>query len=539
MFFSTAGLVAVVAEGVYAPTDDLHTQIRAFGEDNTLLTRRGAVPSVSIDRARQILLDDWTIQERIVKGIRDAYAWGQDRYVALGWKKAPFWLALAWLIAVISAAMIWLLVPHKLAHWAMPVVGNPPPPRWKWLAGILTLYGYLGTTRRPLKAWLRVHHDALYHANFSERVPVKERERYCNLDHENTITDFANTLAARIPAHVWITGVGGGGKSALAYRMLRVKTEDRNKAPLPVLVDEDWDSTLATHVAALMKTGERVPTVMMVETLGAMGLVCPIIDSLSERDMTNAVDSVGKAVRKGVFKTLVVTSRSNLPKGKAWETFKTLTAYPLKADQVPKYVATYAPEAEGDRVVEQIQPLVQTKQNLSPLFVRFAIEQVLAGETASTSALDLVLQYVEVLRSGRVDMSADDMVRAAAIAALETVRDSLTPREIEQGYLRGVLAKEADDLAFMNAANESVVDPASIIEMLVQCGLLNRNQTNRRLQFAYDPVAEHLAAYRVAKLPGKESVKALKARILEDPLSTLARAIQEIEKSDPVVETSG
>ena len=44
-----------------------------------------------------------------------------------------------------------------------------------------------------------------------------------------------------------------------------------------------------------------------------------------------------------------------------------------------------------------------------------------------------------------------------------------------------------------NARNTGSVNPAAIIEMLVDCALLNRNVTNRRLQFAYDPVAEHLA----------------------------------------------
>ena len=49
------------------------------------------------------------------------------------------------------------------------------------------------------------------------------------------------------------------------------------------------------------------------------------------------------------------------------------------------------------------------------------------------------------------------------------------PREIEHAYLRGVLVKEADGMTFMNAKNDKPVDPAAIIEMLVVCGLLNRN----------------------------------------------------------------
>jgi hypothetical protein len=51
--------------------------------------------------------------------------------------------------------------------------------------------------------------------------------------------------------------------------------------------------------------------------------------------------------------------------------------------------------------------------------------------------------------------------------------------------LRGVLNKEADVLPFMKAKSEDSVDPARVVEMLIDCGLLNRTRTTRRLQFAY------------------------------------------------------
>jgi hypothetical protein len=164
---------------------------------------------------------------------------------------------------------------------------------------------------------------------------------------------------------------------------------------------------------------------------------------------------------------------------------------------------------------------------LSPLFLRFAIEQALLGEVTATSTLDLVLQYVEALRLGKLDLNSDDMLRAASITATETVRESLAPREIGQELLRGVLLTQADTMPFMNAKNDKPVDPAAIIQMLVACGLLNRNRTNRRLQFAYDPVAEQLAAWRAAQGPAEGA--ALKNRILSEPDSAIAHAMAEIE----------
>ena len=77
--------------------------------------------------------------------------------------------------------------------------------------------------------------------------------------------------------------------------------------------------------------------------------------------------------------------------------------------------------------------------------------------------------------------------------------------------------------------NDESIDPAAVIEMLVECGLLNRNRTNRRLQFAYDPVAEQLAARAVVQGSKDLSIARLKKRILSEPGSAIARAMGEIE----------
>jgi hypothetical protein len=163
--------------------------------------------------------------------------------------------------------------------------------------------------------------------------------------------------------------------------------------------------------------------------------------------------------------------------------------------------------------------------------MRFAIEQALAGQATSTGTLDLVLKYVEALRVGRLDLNADDMLRAASMAATEAVRENLVPREVEQAYLRGVLVKAADAIAFMNERRNAAIDPAAIIEMLVDCGLLNRNITNRRLRFAYDPVAELLAARVAACAQDDAGAASLRNRILSTGGTVLARAMAEVEKS--------
>jgi hypothetical protein len=234
----------------------------------------------------------------------------------------PFWSALGWVLAILFAVGTWIFVPHKLARWAMRRVRSPEIPTWKWLASVLTLFGYLGTTRRSLTAWLRKNRDVLYEQNFSGRIPVKEREKYCNLIHETDIAAFESDFSAGKVARAWITGVGGSGKSALAYRMLRVATEHKKAAPLPILVDEDWDGKLLDYVVKLLKIDERIPTPKMVEILGANGHLCVLVDSLSERGTADPVRRVADAIDDGVFKSLIVTSRQPRATGQSWEGFK-------------------------------------------------------------------------------------------------------------------------------------------------------------------------------------------------------------------------
>jgi hypothetical protein len=235
-------------------------------------------------------LDDWTFQERVTETLRQTYKWVNETYTALSWWwQAAFWPALGWLIAVVIAIVTWVFMPHRLASWAMPAVGSPGLPPWKWLASVLLLFGYLGTTHRPLKAWLCRHRQMLFEQAFAGRMPVAEREKYCDLSYGPDIARVTETVRAGKPVHLWISGVGGSGKSALAYRMIRGATAGKRLAPLPILVDEDWGGTLMDHVGRQLTLGNRRPTAKMVEVLGAKGSLFLLIDQLSERGLSDAI----------------------------------------------------------------------------------------------------------------------------------------------------------------------------------------------------------------------------------------------------------
>ena len=229
---------------------------------------------------------------------------------------------------------------------------------------------------------------------------------------------FATHLDKR--AICWIDGVGGSGKSAVAFQLARTELVGRRGRPLPVLVDADWDGSLCAEVARQLRPpdADRGPTTEMARTLGAMGLVCPFVDSLSERGVEDAVESVTGAVRSGDFRHLIVTSRTAPPSGAVWDASRRITPAPIGKEDVPLFIETYAPEQKA-LVGERIAPLVDKEPLPSPLFLRFAIEQAATSPLESTDKVDLVLDYVEALREERVDLSRLDMTRAASIAAVE------------------------------------------------------------------------------------------------------------------------
>ena len=390
IFLTKEGLIAsVYSEGIYVPNDRMGSPFRAITEDGSVDWSRRAVPEISLKRVRQVLLDEWTLSERIREIAKQTYSTLEAWYQSLGWLKVPFWPALGWFVAIAVAIGMWIFAPHKLATWAMPRLGSADIPiyDWKWVAGVLTLFGFLGTTHRALRAWVRKNRDALHDQNFAYRTPVKEREKYCVLTHQGEIAAFVRDLGSVNGARVWIDGVGGSGKSALSFQMVRAASGADPSAPIPILVDEDWNGPLVNHVAQLLRLGNRVPTKTMVEVLGSRGDVCPVIDSLSERGMPDAVERIANAVGSGAFKSVIVSSRQPAPNGKTWQGFTSMTAVPLTAAQAPEYVATYAPKDSRAQVLDRIAPLIADKQSISPLFLRFAVEQALTGPVASTSTL--------------------------------------------------------------------------------------------------------------------------------------------------------
>jgi hypothetical protein len=95
------------------------------------------------------------------------------------------------------------------------------------------------------------------------------------------------------------------------------------------------------------------------------------------------------------------------------------------------------------------EPPLLIHENVEALHAHLSDRNEVGGAGCRSSWAALASALFLSAGAGRLDLNGDDMLRAASVAATEAVRESLAPREIEQDFLRGVLVKEADAMAFM------------------------------------------------------------------------------------------
>lgn len=520
------GLVSVVDDqGIYASPNAYYNDVLAFlAQDEQV-----AIVPMSAEAIRRVVFDDWDWWSLTQTALQRAWVWTVETHENLGFRAVPMWVLILWVAAVIWASVMWTLFPSRLAWWAMEKdsdrkidngryvsrVTSLVPVNFeiiKSLVEVVAFFSWLGKTKRPLARWLEHNRVELEATCFVERSEVKERRNYLSTGNGREIQKFLTEIASHGRGLLWIHGVGGSGKSALAMHMLRnILVDERNtsSAPLPVLISSDWQGSLAAQVGWQLRRPDsrrpgwwKYPTEEMVKTLGLHGLICPLVDSLSERRMHDAEIRVAAAV-EGHFRHIVVTSRRRPDEIHQSLPFAQVEPRPLQRENVRPFITGYLTDinpidldAEVSTVERRLAPLFSGEQMPRPLYLRLAIEQVKTEiSLTAVDPLSLVLGYVGALPSNMI--SSDDMQRAAAVAAVTSVEDQLVPQEFSRLQLRTALAGEANGLEFADIRTDRGVDEVSsetIVDILVQSGLLVQD---RNLQFAYDPVAEYLAAWWV------------------------------------------
>ena len=531
IFLLAEGLVAIAAgRGVYASPRSIKDRVLAFRGTENL----GAPQLDSMSVIRQTLFDKWSVWSRLQDIVALCFGWIKDTHGKLHALAYVVWLLLIWVLIVLSVITMWLCFPSRLAWLSMPKAGrrarfpgNLFP--HKYLIFIVPLR-WFAASRRPLQKWLQKYRNILEYECFTGRNPVIERDRFWPVnEHKDAADGFDKKINGNERGLVWIDGVGGGGKSALAMYLMRETLIGKPAAPLPIFIGEDWTGSLSAQVAKQLRHADwrRGPTEAMVKTLGANGLICPLVDSLSERSMEDAVGSVKNAISNHDFRHLIVTSRNKPPDAQIWQAMARLTPGPLGRGEARSFIQVYVSDSETDAVEKRIASFLDDTDMPSPLFLRFAIEQAVRGPLEAVDRLSLVLAYVEALRSEKIDIDNEDMKRAAAIAAITSVQNHLNPREFSEQQFRQALTTESNAVSFHNAAGDNEIMVARIVEMLVRSGLIVRGIETSRLQFAYDPVAAYLAAWWVKEVP-IGALDAFRERIEHSEATEVGRAYRKI-----------
>ena len=538
VFLGDRAALALVNEiGIAAGDGDIGRLARTYQRDNEGISERLTEVFIEFSLARRTLFADQTWTARAWQKAQEVVQ--QANRVYHEWPlvaKATVWPALITALTWLAALAACVIVPARLCHWMLPQVdARSPLPVGAWVRAI-TLFQWFADTPRARRAWLHQHRAVLEEALFTNRPPVQMRERYADVVLEGQLA-WPRRGAWLLG---WVTGSGGTGKSAYAFDFVRRELIGRRDRPLPVLVDEEWEGTLDEHVARLMALPPwegRGPTPEMIVALGRRGHLLPLVDSLSERSGSKLEDVEGQ-VTTGAFRHVIVTSRSVPPAKQAWDRATVVKTLPLRPEDVEVFVDKYVTnEVARPLVRNRIAPLLGGATMPSPLFLRFAIEQAREDELVSAERLDLVQRYVEEARRDRVDVDPDDFLRASGIAAIaaftghprqpggsaDDADDAMRPREFDFEFVRARVQDGADAAAFMDAEREQEVEPSQLIHELVRSGVLNRNERNRNLQFAYDPVAEYLAAWRLSLDP--DAHQRLRARAKAQSNSELAAAL--------------
>jgi len=121
----------------------------------------------------------------------------------------------------------------------------------------------------------------------------------------------------------------------------------------------------------------------------------------------------------------------------------------------------------------------------------------LRGDSLPGDYPALIQAYVRGLRpEGHGALREEDFLRAARLVAYAAVKETWTPRAVSREYVRGQL--DAEPLKFMSESAQEL-SSAVVIDQLVRCGLLEEivALAAPEIRFAFDPVAEYLAAMHV------------------------------------------
>ena len=537
VFLRPNGIIIIVdGRGVYSHPASFGDHVLKYSESNY----EGIADRLAVGDIRRYLLDEVTIATiditevaRIVEVIALWVGGAFASFNGIGKIVPGVGSCIAvWVFFVFGSVGLWFIMPVRFAWFVMwrcdrrKERGESDRMLSK-IGAFVGVWSVLGQTNRSLTKWVQKYWKRLEHGCFVEKRAVKHHHRFCVIG-KNHVDAFYETMEGGGRGLLWISGHGGSGKTALAIHLVRKSVVGQKKKPVPVFVGEDWEGPLVKKVGRSLKaagTWTIGPTEEMVRIMGSKGWILPVVDSLSERRMKDAVSIVGDAILNRDFQSMIVTSRGGLPEGEDWDSVQEVHPPVMECADVHRFIQEYAGEKRAVGVEGEIQAFFKGRRGPSPLFLRFAIEEALDGPIGSKDRRMLVVKHVERLCENKMNIKPYDMKRAGATAAMAAIQDQLSVQEFSEDRLQSLLRVEEHDMPFVCEEERQPITVSAVVDMLVESGLIIRGDES--FQFTHDAVAEYLVLWRLDDAKGRR-FEGLRERVLTSEGSEISEAYREI-----------
>jgi WD40 repeat protein len=517
-------------QAIVATPDGWHsgtrTRARFFrGTSLTPLSELETTPMYSREAVTAAITGQWERWQNV-----RAFAVASINSVRTLVGKIPLWQRLLaippflYSLFFIFLSLTMLLGPHRLAGWAMQRRDDPEPPPLPEAVKWLMLIKWFGHMPRAVDAWMARSRNELLSRCFTSLDNVKKRVQYVDLGNALELEAWRAAVTKQEETGLWISGPGGCGKSTLAFVLARRAIADIERPPLPVVIDTDWSGELLNFVRQRLSLGEHWVTAKMLDGLARRGRIAIVVDGLSERRVPDAKGQVIRAWASGVLRYLIVASRDGAPQEAH---MREVRVGPLTEERLPDFAREYIAEEKVDSAVGQLKELANG-QPIRPLFARLALERIAEGKALPTNYPKLVHEYVVALQPRDPhSLAPEDFLLAARICAFSVVDEHLAPTQVSPDYIRARL-NEASLVSGEEKPTE--ITGAECINQLVTCGLLDRVETEGAilLRFAFDLIAEYLAAMEMVHRPDLERNTKLREKIMAAPECALREALDRV-----------
>ena len=334
-------------------------------------------------------------------------------------------------------------------------------------------------------------------SNSSDNVKI-EKEKLTNFKCENiwndqVIKDYVESK------HIWISGIGGIGKTTLAFYILEKKCKNTSKI-LPLIIDYDWDTSIESYIQSYFNyNGYKLPA-RLIQTLIQNGNIALLIDGFSER----STDLDFNQLFCSNYQTLIITTRNKLPhefknhvfeiqiKNHSKKQFDSLIKYYSLKNKIP-----------SQDILQTLNQIFNS-DILKPFYIGI-VSDALSKCKSEISNIENILEVITQDASEKSNVDLSVLLRILKFLGYYSIKDKNTPKHMSYLSVIGILSREMEERSFIdNDHNELSV--IQVISRIISSSIISRKISlyNDVLYFTEDGVAELFASLYIFE---KETIK--------------------------------